>query len=226
MDVTDTSDRPLGPDAATILATEHWSLLGTRTILWNERMSRTAIFLTVLSAAIVALALVADATGFGARTRTLALVLLPVVLFLGLTTYVRLVQIGYEDLRLVLAMNRLRRGYLTMAPGLAPYFSTGHHDDERGLAATFLLTSARDLQQPWVHFLTATPTIVATVDAAIATAITVLVLQATGASATVVVVGGVLAFLLVWGALFLLELSTLRVLWTTKPRFPTPPPDA
>jgi hypothetical protein len=58
-------DRPLGPDAATILATEHWSLLGTRTMLWNERMSRTATFLAVLSAAIVAIALVANATGFG-----------------------------------------------------------------------------------------------------------------------------------------------------------------
>jgi hypothetical protein len=34
----------------------------------------------------------------------------------------------------VLAMNRLRRAYLTIAPGLEPYFTTGHHDDERGLA--------------------------------------------------------------------------------------------
>jgi hypothetical protein len=35
----------------------------------------------VLSAAIVALALLANATGFGPQTTTLALVLLPVVLF-------------------------------------------------------------------------------------------------------------------------------------------------
>jgi hypothetical protein len=112
------SDQPLEPEAATILATEQWSLLGTRSMLWNERMSRTAIFLTALSGAIVALALVADATGFGPRNRTLALVLLPVVLFLGLVTYMRLVQIGSEDFLLVLAMNRLRHGYLTMAPGL------------------------------------------------------------------------------------------------------------
>jgi hypothetical protein len=42
-------------------------------------------------------ALVADATRFGPGTRTLALVLLPVVLFLGLVTYMRLVQIGSED---------------------------------------------------------------------------------------------------------------------------------
>jgi hypothetical protein len=34
------TDRPFGPDGATILATEHWSLLGTRSMIWNEAMSR------------------------------------------------------------------------------------------------------------------------------------------------------------------------------------------
>jgi hypothetical protein len=209
-------DRPFGPDAATILATEHWSLLGTRTMLWNERMSRTGIFLTVLSAAIVALALVADATGFGSRTRMLALVLLPVVLLIGLATYVRLVQLGIDDLRLVLAMNRLRRAYLTMAPGLEPYFSTGHHDDERGVAATFMLSAPRDLQ-PWAHFLITTPTLVATIDAAIVTAIVVLLAPAGAA-----VAAGVVAFPLAWGALFLLQRRTVGVLHAGGARFPTP----
>jgi hypothetical protein len=51
---TDDVDRPLGPDAAAILATEHWSLLATRTMVTSERLSRTAVFLTMLSAAIVA----------------------------------------------------------------------------------------------------------------------------------------------------------------------------
>ena len=115
-------------------------------------MSRTTIFLTVLSASIVALALAADATGFGSRTTTLALVLLPVVLLLGLATYARLVQINVEEVNTVLAMNRLRHAYLTMVPELEPYFSTGHHDDERGLAATYLLAGPRDLR-PWAHFL-------------------------------------------------------------------------
>jgi hypothetical protein len=33
------SEHPLGPTAATILATEHWSLLSTRSLIWNEAMS-------------------------------------------------------------------------------------------------------------------------------------------------------------------------------------------
>ena len=110
------ADQPLGPHAAAILATEHWSLLGTRSAIWNEALNRTTLFLTVLSASIIALALLADATGFGRHTTTLALVLLPVVLLLGIATYVRLVQINNEDLNLVLAMNRLRHAYLKIEP--------------------------------------------------------------------------------------------------------------
>jgi hypothetical protein len=29
------SEQPFGPDAATILASEHWSLLGFRSLIWN-----------------------------------------------------------------------------------------------------------------------------------------------------------------------------------------------
>jgi hypothetical protein len=183
------SDHPLGSHAAQILATEHWSLLGTRSLIWNEALSRANVFLTVLSASIIALALLADATGFGPRTTTLALVLLPVVLLLGVATYVRKVQINNEEFKLVLAMNRLRHAYLRIEPGLEPFFTTGHHDDERGLVTTYMLDRP---SRRWllVHFVINTPTIVATVDAALAAAIAVLVLQAAGATTVAVVAGG------------------------------------
>jgi hypothetical protein len=215
-------DRPFGPDAATILATEHWSLLGSRSLIWNEAMSRTSIFLTVLSASIIALALAADATGFGPRTTTLALVLLPVVLLLGLATYVRLVQINTEEVRTVLAMNRLRNAYLTMAPALEPYLSTGHHDDERGVAASYLMAGPRDLR-PWAHFLVTTPTIVATVDAALAAAVVVLVAQAVDASTATAVAAGAVAFAGVLGALVPMQRRNLDAIRGTAARFPTPP---
>ena len=124
-------DHPFGPDGPAILATEHWSLLAARSLIWNEAQSRATVFLSVLSAATIALALLADATGFGPQTTTLALVLLPVVLFLGVAAHGRLVAINREEVELVLAMNRLRHAYLKVAPALEPYFSTGHHDDEQ-----------------------------------------------------------------------------------------------
>jgi hypothetical protein len=216
------SEHPFGPHAAAILASEHWSLLATRSLIWNEAMSRATVFLTVLSAAIIALALLADATGFGPQTTALALVLLPVVLLLGVATYVRLVLINTEEFQLVLAMNRLRRAYLTIAPDLEPYFTTGHHDDEQGLVTTYMLhrpTRAR----LWLHFLVNTPTIVATVDAALATVIVVLLVQGTGTSGASLVAAGMVAFLAVWGTLFALQRHTLRPLRDMTSRFPTPP---
>ena len=218
-DVAD--EHSLGPHAAAILATEHWSLLASRSLIWNEAMSRAAVFLTVLSASIIALALLADATGFGPQTSTLALVLLPVVLLLGIATYVRLVQINTEEFQLVLAMNRLRRAYLTIAPGLEPYFTTGDHDDEKGLVTTYMLhrpTQAR----LWLHFLVNTPTIVATVDASLAATIVVLLLQVAEAPRAALVAGGVVAFLAVWGTLFPMQRYVLHPLRDTTPRFPTP----
>jgi hypothetical protein len=122
----------------------------------------------------------------------------------------------------VLAMNRLRRAYLTIAPGLEPYFTTGHHDDERGLVTSYMLhrtTRAR----LWGYFLVSTPTIVATVDAALATVIVVLVMQVAEAPWAAVVAAGVVAFLAVFGILFPLQRQILHPLRDMAPRFPTPP---
>jgi hypothetical protein len=217
----DAPSNPFGPDAASILATEHWSLLGSRSLIWNEAINRTTVFLSLLSAAIVALALLADATGFGERTTTIAVLLLPVVLLIGVVTHLRLVQINNEEVRIMLAMNRLRHAYMTIAPGLKPYFSTGYHDDERGLAASYLIVGANRLR-PWSQFLQATATLVATVDALLAASIVVLAMQAADAPDTATIAAGAAGFLIVWVALIVAQRHALDPLRRTTPRFPTP----
>ena len=216
------SEQPLGPDAATILASEHWSLLGFRSLIWSEAMSRAAVFLSVLSAAIITLALLSTAAG-GSRTSTIALVLLPVVLFLGIATHIRVVQINTEETEIMLAMNRLRHAYLQIAPGLEPYFTSGHHDDASGLAASFLRPGKPGRLGPWGYFLVNTPTVLATVDAALAAAVAVLAVRQAHAPATIAVVTAMVAFLLLWGALVSWERHTLDPVTRTTPRFPTPP---
>ncbi len=64
----------------------------------------------------------------------------------------------------------------------------------RGIATTHLLGMRSDLRT-WPHFLVTTPTIVATVDAAVATAIVVLAGLAVEAPTGAVVAAGVVAFL-------------------------------
>ena len=129
---------PRAPDGSDlqILSTEHWSLLATRSLTWNESFSRAQMFLSVLSASVVALALVAQATDFGAGFIAFALVILPVVLFLGVATFVRLVAANVDETRWVVGMNRIRGAYVEIAPHLARYLVTGHHDDARGLMVT------------------------------------------------------------------------------------------
>jgi hypothetical protein len=154
---------------------------------------------------------------------TLALVLLPVVLFLGIATHIRVAEINQAKIERMLAMNRLRNAYLRIAPALEPYFSTSPHDDERGLTASYLSFQGRGLR-PWGHFVSNTATVIATVDAALAAAIAVLAVRKAGA-ATALVVGAV-AFLVVWTALFLLQRQSLSALRRSKPRFPTPPDES
>jgi hypothetical protein len=71
-----------GAGAATrlqILATEHWSLLATRSLTYTEALNRVTIFLAILSGAVIALALVAQADHFGTAFSAIAILLLSVV---------------------------------------------------------------------------------------------------------------------------------------------------
>jgi hypothetical protein len=158
-----------------ILSTEHWSLLATRSQTWSESFARAQMFLSVLSASVIALALVAQTSLFGAGFTAFALVLLPVVLFLGLATYVRLVSINHDEHRWVRGMNRIRAGYLELAPELERYFVTSHHDDERGILATAGWKSG-----PTLFGYVTTPAVVGVIDAVLAGVITFIGASALG----------------------------------------------
>jgi len=159
-------DRPAGdwlsdPRSLQILSTEHWSLLATRSMSWNEAFSRTSMFLTSLSTATVALALVGNASGFGGAFVVFALVVLSITLFLGVATYVRLTQVNSEDLYWVAGMNRIRGVYARLAPGIEQEFVTGTTLDAPGFAMSFgamQVTSWAPL-----HFFVTTPGVVATI---------------------------------------------------------------
>src|SRR2546425_9958323 len=132
---------PSGKDAAAstrlqILATEHWSLLATRSLTYTESLSRVTIFLTILSGAMIALALVAQVSRFGPAFIAIAIPLLSVVVFTGVSTIGRLMQLNGDDFRWVVGMNRLRRAYVDLHPELEPYFITSGYDDLSGALQT------------------------------------------------------------------------------------------
>jgi hypothetical protein len=202
---------------AQILATEHWSLLATRSMTWNEIFSRASMFITVLSAAVVALALVAQATAFGSGFRLFALLVLPVVLLVGVATFLRLGDANTDDLGLVLGMNRLRHAYLELAPELEPYFVTGHHDDRAGLTQSYGLGYHSGLGR----VLAATPNLVAIIDAVVFGVLVALIALLLGApDAAAVAIGAAAALVAVIGFAVLVFRARTRVWRGIHPRFP------
>jgi hypothetical protein len=166
------------PRSLQILSTEHWSLLATRSLSWSESFSRTSLFLSVLSASVVALGLVGGATGFGREFSVFAIALLPVTLFVGVATFVRLDEVNLEDALWVVAMNRIRHAYLEARPGLKPYFTSGWTDDEIGIARTFGMTKDPTPANTLVHQFVTTPGMVAVIDGALAAAISGIAISA------------------------------------------------
>lgn len=202
---------------AQLLATEHSSLLATRSMTWSESFSRAGMFITVLSAAVVALALVAQATRFGPGFRLFALLVLPVVLLVGQATLIRLVADDQEDFYLVAGMNRLRHAYLELAPELEPYFVTGHHDDESSIMRSYGPGARVNL----ARVLANTPNLVAAINIVVVGVLAALVAATLGARDVVALVVGVVAAL---AAAAGYVVSTLRTISSTRrahhPRFP------
>lgn len=155
------------PREAQFLATEHWSLLATRSLSWNEAFSRSGMFLSTLSAATVALALVGPATSFGQEFAIFAVVILSVTLFLGVATFVRLTQVNNEDLYWVAGMNRLRSAYVRLVPGIEDAFFSGWTVDAPGISRTFGAVDVIGKPAP-LHMLVTTPALVGIISAAIA----------------------------------------------------------
>jgi hypothetical protein len=131
---------PAGSPAALraqILATEHWSLLASRSTTQNEVLVRIGMYLTFVSAALVSLALVGQADAFGGTFRLVAVILLATALLIGVLTQVRVQNVAMEDMMYVIAMNRVRAGYAELAPEVADVFLTSRHDDEEGVGRTY-----------------------------------------------------------------------------------------
>jgi hypothetical protein len=178
---------------AQFLTTEHWSLLATRSMSWNEAFSRTGMFLSTLSAATVALALAGPAMSFGGAFPLFALIVLAVTLFLGVATYVRLLQVNNEDLYWVTGMNMLRGEYVKLVPGIDRAFVSGHTLDVEGIARTFGAFDVTSNPSP-LHMLITTPAVVGVITSAIAGVIAGLLAIQLGLDHVVAVVLGIIAF--------------------------------
>ncbi|MDZ5623649.1 hypothetical protein [Nocardioides bizhenqiangii] len=122
---------PSTPNPALVaaLTTEHYTLQSARSATVLEANGRSQLFLAALTGAVVALALVAELGGLGRTFTVFALSLLPAVLALGLTTYVRLADLAVQDGLYARAIGRIRAFYFTIEPTAVSYWMLPAGDD-------------------------------------------------------------------------------------------------
>jgi hypothetical protein len=216
------------PRALTILTTEHWSLLSARALVYNEAFARAGMFLTFLSASLVALALVSQGMGFDRDFLLLAAVILGFDLFIGLATLGRVSSASNEDLRTIAGMNRIRHAYLEIAPELEPYFITSRHDDVRGILSTYGEPTGDhpSMFLGLLHGLTTTGgmvSMITTVIAGILGAVVALLLDVAPDVAIGIGLGTFTALVVVMSGIGYRMFSQFGA--GLRPRFPTPPAD-
>ena len=135
---------PSRQDLLTIMSTEHFTLQGARSAAISDANGRTGFF--------VALAFTAEVAQTGPAFSEFALIVLPTILVIGLASFERLLQLGIENIRIVVAINRVRHYYLEIAPELRPHFTLSDRDDSVGVLSS--LGSIRGGIRPWDLFVT------------------------------------------------------------------------
>ena len=133
-----------------ILTTIHFTLQTERVATISEANGRSALYLTAVSACLIALGFIAQATAFGTGFYLFAFILFAVLAIVGVITFTRVVQTGLEDMISARGIARIRRFYTEVAPGIERWFVLPVHDgvsalhDEIGGGSRFqtLLTTA------------------------------------------------------------------------------------
>ena len=208
-----------------VLATEHWSLLATRSLTYTESLGRINMFLAILSGAVIALALVAQADHFGPAFISIAVFMLSVVLLVGVFTIARLTSLNGDDFRWVLGMNRLRSAYLELHPELEPHFITSPYDDLPGALQTLGIdATGADRLGSLFHGLQTLPGMLSLIVASVAGALGGLIALGFGGDPVVVVIAGMISFAVLWVLTAVWGRRSVRRLDPQlQPRFPSPP---
>lgn len=122
------------PAMVQVLTTEHFTLQGARSVVIAEINGRATIFLSAVSSSLVALAFVTTLARADELVRGFALILLPVLCFMGYVTKARLEQLSFTDFNYQRAINRIRHFYVDIAPEAGQYLTLPIHDDLPGIS--------------------------------------------------------------------------------------------
>jgi hypothetical protein len=119
----------------------------------------------------VAISFIAQATRFGPESKAFDLTILTVLLFVGVATFVRALDLNADDVQWVAALNRLRGAYIELEPASGRYLVTARADEMEAIEAT--ISPGRSVHP--LYGLVATPGLIAVIDSVIGGAIAAVV---------------------------------------------------
>jgi hypothetical protein len=125
----------IGTNDLTILTAEHFTLQSARQLCLQDMQGRSTMFLTVVSASLIAIGFFGTVTHFAGTFVVFVLALLTSLWVLGVLTFVRIIQAAVEDVIISFGIARLRHRYVEIAPNLRDLFVRSIHDDFRGINA-------------------------------------------------------------------------------------------
>ena len=187
------------PRALQILTTEHWSLLSSRSLSYNEAFSRAGMFLTFLSATLIVVGFLISSGTFSEAALPIIALLLAVDLFIGLATIGRLVDAGSEEFTAIRGMNRIRHAYSDMVPGIDRYFVSPIHDDATGVLSMFGTAGDDSVLLGIAHGLTTTIGMLMVVNCVLVAALVGVIATGAGLSTVSAIGLGVVAFVAMFG---------------------------
>lgn len=188
------SSEPIEPPAdqpaalLTALTTEQFVLQSAASTTVSESVGRASIYLSALSASLVAIGFVADKPGL---LGPFLAIILPTVFVLGIFTVVRLVDTGVQNVETLAQIARIRTYYATLSSEATRYFPA----QITGAVADEALASMGLKPGPLLGLFT-TASMIAVVDAAVGgTGVTLLINAATNLPLWPAVLAGTLVFL-------------------------------
>ena len=186
-----------------VLMAEHASVVSARSLAYNEAFTRAGMFLQALGMSFVGLSLLGAALGFSQEVLFIAMIVVAFDVLIGIATFRRVADTGREDLMAMQAMNRIRQGYVRVAPGSTPFITAGTYDDVPSVMGSYGFDEASTSTTIGnvAYGISTSLGLVGMVLAVVSGVLASLILLAVGGSTPVAVVAGIVTTVVVFAAL-------------------------
>lgn len=230
-DALDVDDPDVSGDMATlqVLMAEHASLVSARSLAYNEAFTRAGMFLQALGMSFLGMSLLGAALGFSRDVLVIAIVVVAFDVLIGIATFRRVADTGREDLWAMQAMNRIRHGYVRVAPGSRPFITAGTFDDVPSVLRSYGFTdpSTSTAVGDLMYGISTSLGLVGMVLSVLSGVFASLVALAAGGSLPVAVIAGIVTTVVAFAVLAAWALGGARTNQAAvEVRFPPPGADA